>query len=628
MIKIYKYKTFNELNTALKIFYKKRLEVLNGRSSRILLFISGRKQADNIKNSVEGLYEEIEAYTYKWFVRKEIELYFPLYDKMNTDNTPLSVEDCVSEYVLYKDIENKRRESLYFDDITSSSENIAKSICNNMKSAAEFCTDIFSTGEKIYYTKKNMDRIERKSFSESDAMISNMIEKFNKSCCMNEAMYLWKYTEELLNNDKYIESVSERFDTVIVDSMEKMSISEALLLKKLRERGKDIHIFSLINGELSSFESIDIDEINNIFSIDENKSDNHEDIQEYYYKIKEIIDVQTIPDMIDELLYIIKSLEKGGLNKNDIAIILPPGSYISSIDIIKKLEKENIKSESLISDNMLSDNITAQTLITSLMIFDNEGEGSHIIEDMKYIRFIQEIFDVNSLKAAEMYKSYIKEKYNEKKSMDAESVNSLIEYIRTNKSIDTLSDFARKFSEEKIINNKHKSDDSHEMYIEKIRVCRRIVSELEKLEKLCEKDVINREDIFKILEYRIKDYIPGYKTDEIINGDDIVIMTPGMYINAGDIRKTVMIMDISNSMWSPKIDKEISNREVLKKSYSEKRVFTDSDEDILRKKYSKNLLLSIMKQADRIYTFRSEYSINGFIQDSMINTEINKVEEI
>lgn len=101
-----------------------------------------------------------------------------------------------------------------------------------------------------------------------------------------------------------------------------------------------------------------------------------------------------------------------------------------------------------------------------------------------------------------------------------------------------------------------------------------------------------------------------------------MITTPFYYINSMCDRGVQIWADCGSNMWNPKIAKEISNPVVLRKSYEEKHIFTDIDEEMLKKYYMNNQLYSLLDSSEEVYAFKSDYSLNGYLSESMMYTSI------
>lgn len=214
---------------------------------------------------------------------------------------------------------------------------------------------------------------------------------------------------------------------------------------------------------------------------------------------------------------------------------------------------------------------------------------------------------------------------NENSEIDIKDINNSVEnvhnldriiekiYIGRKKNL-KRSEFMRRFYTEVLI--------ALEDGIENIDICKKVISECEKLEEAAECGVIKDFEIDKILKTYSKDYI-GFRELKNSEGENkIMITTPFYYINSLSERGIQLWADCGNNMWNPKISKEINNSIVLRKSYEEKQIFTDLDEEKLKKYYMNNLLYSLLDSAEEVYAFKSDYSLNGYLSESMMYTSI------
>lgn len=70
--------------------------------------------------------------------------------------------------------------------------------------------------------------------------------------------------------------------------------------------------------------------------------------------------------------------------------------------------------------------------------------------------------------------------------------------------------------------------------------------------------------------------------------DKIVITTPYSYISSNIDRSIQIWVDIGSNAWNMKIEKDISNLIVLRKSFEEKKIYTNEMEE-----YYKNTIYTI-----------------------------------
>ncbi|MCB5942986.1 hypothetical protein LJB68_15780, partial [bacterium 210820-DFI.6.52] len=64
-----------------------------------------------------------------------------------------------------------------------------------------------------------------------------------------------------------------------------------------------------------------------------------------------------------------------------------------------------------------------------------------------------------------------------------------------------------------------------------------------------------------------------------------------------------------------KSEKEISNVHVLKKSFIEGNIYTDDVEEFYKEYYLNNTIYNLLLNAEKVYSYKSEYTVNGYIQE-------------
>ena len=98
--------------------------------------------------------------------------------------------------------------------------------------------------------------------------------------------------------------------------------------------------------------------------------------------------------------------------------------------------------------------------------------------------------------------------------------------------------------------------------------------------------------------------------------DKVLISTPFSYIYNRINRKVQIWVDIGSNAWNMKIERDLSNPIVLKKSFEENKVYTSEIEDDYKKYYLYNTVYNLLKSCENVYAYKSDYSINGYIQES------------
>ena len=158
-------------------------------------------------------------------------------------------------------------------------------------------------------------------------------------------------------------------------------------------------------------------------------------------------------------------------------------------------------------------------------------------------------------------------------------------------------------------------------------ICKNIISESEAfvdtLEKLNLKDNKDADEIFIIsLKKLIKDYFIARDIEDIKNKDADLITTSYSYIANNIDRKIQIWVDIGSNTWNMKIEKDLANPLVLKKSFKDGEIYTSEIEETYKKYYMYNTVYNLLKNAENIYAYKSEYSINGYIQEGGLYSTI------
>ncbi|MED9946849.1 MAG: hypothetical protein U0J50_01215, partial [Peptacetobacter hiranonis] len=476
------------------------------------------------------------------------------------------------------------------------------------------------------------------------------------------------YTEKLLKKEEYQKSLSKRYDYLIIDSIEKTSNAELELVKVFEKMGKETFVYGNISGDITSIYNFDLDNIVEHYSKEDelasNKLENknlanhqrygakYKDLIPFSNRIKECYQSQLYNEMIEDILYKSEEIAKDSKKIGKTAIIIPPGSGILLHRITDALQKRGIKYFSTITDYKISQYRYANLLIIIAALYAGNSEIEFSTEE--YIQMISLILGINKIKAnkifrenetllkstilenSELDKIYAESREitfdnflgnieNENSEIDIKDINNSVEnvhnldriiekiYIGRKKNL-KRSEFMRRFYTEVLI--------TLEDGIENIEICKKVITECEKLEEAAECGIIKDFEIDKILKTYSKDYIGFRELKNSEGNDKLMITTPFYYINSLSERGIQLWADCGNNMWNPKIAKEINNSIVLRKSYEEKQIFTDLDEEKLKKYYMNNLLYSLLDSAEEVYAFKSDYSLNGYLSESMMYTSI------
>ena len=599
--------------------YENIIKKNNYRSKNILFLVPNSITKLNYMRDINLPFsEELKITTYSHFVQSELIKYWPIVVKncnqIKKDKiSPSFISPSLSEYIIKSYIKKMREEENYFEDIVGTDKSICRNIMDNLSKACFNNFDINSIGEKIYDTKKNRNDLNRYSYSQMQEIIDYYVETLFLEGIIDNSLSIYLFNNFLLNNKDYKERLKKEYKYLIVDSLENSSVSEGNLINELMQSVEDAYIFYDKSKDYSSFKNVDIKYIEeNILKrhFSEHSEDKFifDEINiQTLYKEKNKINIDENSHLYDEMIEAvgnkIEELIRSGKNLKDIVIISPINNSILDYKICNKLKEKNIEIQNTKMDSKIIDHPYANALVVATCIFLNL---QHFIKEEEYINFIEVLFEVNKIRAIKIYNT----------RHENEEYKNLIEFIR-NKEKENLriSEFLLQFYIEKMLNLKNGK--------ENVQFCKEIIKQGDIFSEILEDLNINKKEkheiFIKCLKENINDYYMSSDMEDMKKSNKIIIATPYTYINANINRKIQLWLDIGSNVWNMKIEKDISNPLVLRKSFKEK-IYSDEMEENYKKYYLYNLIYNLLINSEEVYAFKSDYSVNGFMQESMMYT--------
>ena len=599
--------------------YENIIKKNNYRSKNILFLVPNSITKLNYMRDINLPFsEELKITTYSHFVQSELIKYWPIVVKncnqIKKDQiSPSFISPSLSEYIIKSYVKKMREEENYFEDIVGTDKSICRNIMDNLSKACFNNLDINSIGEKIYDTKKNRNDLNRYSYSQMQEIIDYYVETLFLEGIIDNSLSIYLYNNFLLNNKDYKEKLKKEYKYLIVDSLENSSVSEGNLIDELMQSVEDAYIFYDKSKDYSSFKNVDIKYIEeNILKrhFSEHSEDKFifDEINiQTLYKEKNKINIDENSHLYDEMIEAvgnkIEELIRSGKNLKDIVIISPINNSILDYKICNKLKEKNIEIQNTKMDSKIIDHPYANALVVATCIFLNL---QHFIKEEEYINFIEVLFEVNKIRAIKIYNT----------RHENEEYKNLIEFIR-NKEKESLriSEFLLQFYIEKMLNLKNGK--------ENVQFCKEIIKQGDIFSEILEDLNINKKEkheiFIKCLKENINDYYMSSDMEDMKKSNKIIIATPYTYINANINRKIQLWLDIGSNVWNMKIEKDISNPLVLRKSFKEK-IYSDEMEENYKKYYLYNLIYNLLINSEEVYAFKSDYSVNGFMQESMMYT--------
>ena len=587
----------------------------NFKSNDILIFTDNSVASLNYIRQIDiNISEELKIRTYSQFVREEVTTYWPIIlssckNIIKKDLVPTFISTNLKTYIFEKKIEEMRNKNSYFEDVTGTNRAIASNIMNNLDHAIYNEIDYKNIGEKIYNSKANKDNINNKSYIQMNEIIEEYMDEMISNSIIDNTISVYLYNNYLLKDKIYKDQLAKRYNYLFVDDLQNISASQVSLIEFFEEKEKQIYLYLDNSKYFSSFIKNDLKYIHNKLLIQEENYSNIGifDLINMPAKIELDQSSQLYGEMIDNIALKIEKLVEQGVSKKDIVIINPINTPVLDYEISNKLSSKNIDILTIKNNSKLIDYQYGNVLYVAVTIYCKKQQ---YIKEEEYINFIQILFDLNRLEAYRVYKNRDND----------ENYKSVIKYIDTKRDEKlNIGEFLTKFYIDKVLNLKEG--------LNNVFICKNIISESEAfvdaLEKLHLKDNKDADEIFIIsLKKFIKDYFIARDIEDIKNKDAVLITTPYSYIANNIDRKIQIWVDIGSNTWNMKIEKDLANPLVLKKSFKDGEIYTSEIEETYKKYYMYNTVYNLLKNAENIYAYKSEYSINGYIQEGGLYSTI------
>ena len=587
----------------------------NFKSNDILIFTDNSVASLNYIRQIDiNISEELKIRTYSQFVREEVTTYWPIIlssckNIIKKDLVPTFISTNLKTYIFEKKIEEMRNKNSYFEDVTGTNRAIASNIMNNLDHAIYNEIDYKNIGEKVYNSKANKDNINNKSYIQMNEIIEEYMDEMISNSIIDNTISVYLYNNYLLKDKIYKDQLAKRYNYLFVDDLQNISASQVSLIEFFEEKEKQIYLYLDNSKYFSSFIKNDLKYIHNKLLIQEENYSNIGifDLINMPAKIELDQSSQLYGEMIDNIALKIEKLVEQGVSKKDIVIINPINTPVLDYEISNKLSSKNIDILTIKNNSKLIDYQYGNVLYVAVTIYCKKQK---YIKEVEYINFIQILFDLNRLEAYRVYKNRDND----------ENYKSVIKYIDTKRDEKlNIGEFLTKFYIDKVLNLKEG--------LNNVFICKNIISESESfvdvLEKLHLKDNKDADEIFIIsLKKFIKDYFIARDIEDIKNKDAVLITTPYSYIANNIDRKIQVWVDIGSNTWNMKIEKDLANPLVLKKSFKDGEIYTSEIEETYKKYYMYNTVYNLLKNAENIYAYKSEYSINGYIQEGGLYSTI------
>lgn len=586
------------------------------KTNNVLLLVPNNKIKFKYNKLINlNISEEINISTYNSFLIKEVVKFWPIIQQkynniINHKVKPSIINSSLSDCILNKIVKEKRTVEGFFNDITASNRNIASSISFNINKGCQSLIDLNDIGNRIYYSKHNQSKMDRFSYSQMQEIINEYLDLLLKNSTMDNSIAIYLYNEFLLKDEEYVNNLRRRVNYLIVDSLENCTASEVDFIDILLDSVKESYMYINETKDYAAFNNVDMKYIKDkLFSkcnFIKNSEISEVNINELFKLNKDIElnqNIQLYSQMLIEASNKVVELIKKGYRAKDIAIISPINNTITEYEIKNTLLKNNIGFYSTKQDKRIIDYPYAHALMVASCIF---YECEELLNNEDYISFISLLLNTNKIRAKKILS----------KKLESDKYNEIINYIRSKKLDDVnIYEFLIKFYIDKLLELPKGK--------ENVKICKKIIQESENFTENISLLGINnnksKEKIFiEALKSSIKDYYTLLELEDFKDEDLVVLTTPYTYISHNMKSDIQIWLDIGSNMWSMKSEKEISNVHVLKKSFIEGNIYTDDVEEFYKDYYLNNTIYNLLLNAEKVYAYKSEYTVNGYIQEGSL----------
>ncbi|KKX99923.1 hypothetical protein VN21_17025 [Paraclostridium benzoelyticum] len=593
------------------------------KTNNVLLLVPNNKIKFKYNKLINlNISEEINISTYNSFLIKEVVKFWPIIQQkynniINHKVKPSIINSSLSDYILNKIVKEKRNVEGFFNDITASNRNIASSISFNINKGCQSLIDLNDIGNRIYYSKHNQSKMDRFSYSQMQEIINEYLDLLLKNSTMDNSIAIYLYNEFLLKDEEYVNSLRRRVNYLIVDSLENCTASEVDFIDILLDSVKESYMYINQTKDYAAFNNVDMKYIKDkLFSkckFIKNSEISEVNISELLKLNKDIElnqNMQLYSQMLIEASNKVVELINKGYRAKDIAIISPINNTITEYEIKNTLLKNNIGFYSTKQDKRIIDYPYAHALMVASCIF---YECEELLNNEDYISFISLLLNTNKIRSKKILS----------KKLESDKYNEIINYIRSKKLDDVnIYEFLIKFYIDKLLQLPKGK--------ENVKICKKIIQESENFTENISLLGINnnksKEKIFiEALKSSIKDYYTLLELEDFKDEDLVVLTTPYTYISHNMKSDIQIWLDIGSNMWSMKSEKEISNVHVLKKSFIEGNIYTNDVEEFYKEYYLNNTIYNLLLNTEKVYAYKSEYTVNGYIQEGSLYGVILKL---
>ncbi|WP_242973345.1 UvrD-helicase domain-containing protein [Clostridium thermosuccinogenes] len=638
--------------------YKYMVEKLGIPSEKILILLLNRMQSLEWRSkTVLGSSGSIWRTSYYGFIQGEIKTFYPIVLKncgeiANKSIQPVFMTFETAQYLVSKAIEPRRDAKGIFAGLTSFTDRIAIDLTSNLVKAATSDIPYYEIGSRLYNALEQKNDIKKQIFSEADEIISAYRKKCLELGILDFGMAVDLYNNCLLKDEEYKAHLFKRVEHIIVDNIEECVPTEVDFIEYLLPNLKtcllgynhECGYGEIFGGNHEYMKKKLLDKCSIIdlegsytckefmYEFSDMLYNNIEHSQGAKLKDDSVIireaPVELRSEMLENIGQKICSLIKNeGYKPSDIAVISTYADPVTEFVIGRMLEKEGIQLKNLTRKNRVVDNPFSQALITlahlchpGYNIFPNRDDVKALIRMLLKIdpvrssilageicsqRPFAELPDVEFPGLVERIGYYNLEKY--------EYIRNWIKEYKERENPLPINEFFQKVFLEILISREISDDD--------ILQAKKLIDSAQTFV-----DTVSRfsnmnanKGFLDMIRGGIKAAESIFELEETLNGDSVILSTPIAYLSSTLKSRIIILSGISSENWTPRSIKELTNAHVLTKTWDTGKIYTEEMEESYQRHYLAIIMRALLRRcSDRLYTFESNLSANGYENNGML----------
>ena len=602
-----------------------------GDSILVLVSNSMRLQSWKAAASFE-LTTGLKCFTYTGFIQDEISTYYPLITGAcaeigRKDIKPVFLGYEPSKFLVSRAVQLRRERNGAFSGLVSTSESVAAELIGNLLIASAEGIPLKEIGARLANALGLKDDAKRNLLIEADAIIEAYSTKCFEVGIFDISMCIRLYNEYLLANTDYLEMLKKRIRHVIVDDLNEGTAAQIRFLKQTA-KSTDTCVFSLNTGLIINDLKAHI-----VSFVEEFERNGCEviDLPAYQKAVAVAIEKHPPTELRSDILQqlgerVCGLIAEDGYKPSEIVILSTYADLVTESVLSVLLKDSGIKLCNISRRGRMSDSPLCRSLLTFAQLCHPDCRLFPSREDLRLMCTL--LFKLDPVRCTILARRINNEIPFPKLPDDswAELTDTLgqanhekyiyikqwVDRYRQTETAWTIGEFLYKALIEIFLSEATTNDEA-------LKARKMIDSALKfspvitKFSKNMVRDFIDMAQNQAAMPENIND------AEGRLYEDHVFITTPSAYLSSPLCCKVAVICGLSSNNWLPRVARELSNPYVLNSSWKQDMLYTAELDDVNRRKQMEQMFGAVMKKcSERIVTFESDLSANGFQNDGAL----------